>query len=227
MIGNLLPTRTCCALLVGGAALLGACTVDPYTGAIVPCCGPGYAGYPAGSPGGGPGYAGYPAGSPDGGAGPQGPGGMSQGGEGWSGPGPQGGMEYSGGGGQGGHGHLRQRFAAANVTQDGRLTLQQAQAANWRRVAKNFYDIDVQHKGFVTVDDIRSWRAAHKGGQGGGGQGGGGYGYGGGGGFAGQGGGYQGGGYPGQGGGYPGQGGGYPGPGGGYPDQGDGPEMDN
>ena len=207
MIGDLLPTRTRCALLVGGAALLAACTVDPYTGALVPCCGPAYSG-----------PAGYPA-SPPGYGSPQGQPGMASAGEAWGGPGPQ--DEMGPGGGGGGHrggGHLAQRFAAANVTQDGRLTLQQAEAANWRRVAQNFHDIDVQHKGYVTMDDIRSWRAAHQTGRGGGyrGQGGG---------YAGQGGGYpgEGGGYPGGGGGYPGGGGGYPGPGGGgYPGAGGG-----
>ena len=199
MIGDLLPTRTCRALLVGGAALLAACTVDPYTGALVPCCGPAYSG-PAGYPAGPPGY-GSPQGQPG-----------TAAGEAWGGPGPQGDMgPRNGGGGFRRGGNMAQRFVSANVTQDGRLTLQQAQAAGWRGVARNFDDIDVQHKGYVTVDDIRSWRAAHRGARGYGGQGGvyggqsgypgqggGGYGYSGGG-------GYPGGGYPGQGGGYPGQ----------------------
>ncbi len=51
------------------------------------------------------------------------------------------------------------RFAAANTTHDGKLTLAQAQAG-MPMVARYFDQIDVQHHGYVTLDDIRAfWRA--------------------------------------------------------------------
>lgn len=170
MIGNLLPARAGWLAGLGGAALLAACTVDPYTGALVggyatPAA-PAYGSAP-------PGYAGGPGYGP-----PQGPD-MQTPGQGWAGGGgmgPGGGGNYGGGQyGGGGHGHLAQRFAAANTSQDGRLTLQQAEAANWRQVARHFAMIDAQHKGFVTMQDIRAWRAQRRAMQGGGygGQGGG------------------------------------------------------
>ncbi len=59
-------------------------------------------------------------------------------------------------------GGLAQRFAAANVTHDGRLTLAQAEAGGMRLVAHNFDRIDVEHRGYVTVDEIRSWFMAHR-----------------------------------------------------------------
>jgi hypothetical protein len=50
------------------------------------------------------------------------------------------------------------RFNAANTTHDGRLTLQQAQAANMPWVSQNFAAIDSQHKGYITVQDVRAYR---------------------------------------------------------------------
>src|SRR5260370_40617883 len=48
---------------------------------------------------------------------------------------------------------LRVRFDEANTTHDGRLTPEQAQAS-WPAIAKHFSEIDQDHRGFVTVDDI-------------------------------------------------------------------------
>ena len=50
------------------------------------------------------------------------------------------------------------RFNAANTTHDGRLTPQQAQAANMPWVAQHFAAIDSQQKGYLTVQDIRAYR---------------------------------------------------------------------
>lgn len=57
---------------------------------------------------------------------------------------------------------MMQKFAAANTTKDGHLTLDQAKAAKWRVIAKNFAAIDVAHKGYVTTDDIKAAAAAHR-----------------------------------------------------------------
>jgi hypothetical protein len=61
---------------------------------------------------------------------------------------------------------MQQRFDAANTTHDGKLTLEQAKAANMTRTVRNFDTIDVGHKGYVTLDDMhaaaRAARAAHK-----------------------------------------------------------------
>lgn len=57
---------------------------------------------------------------------------------------------------------LRERFAAANTTHDGRLTLAQAQAGGMRGVARNFDAIDADRKGYVTVADIRAFRRARR-----------------------------------------------------------------
>jgi hypothetical protein len=54
-----------------------------------------------------------------------------------------------------------QHFADANTTNDGKLTLAQAQTG-YKSIAKSFADIDVNHRGYVTVDDIKAWRAAKK-----------------------------------------------------------------
>lgn len=57
------------------------------------------------------------------------------------------------------------RFNAANTTHDGHLTLAQAEAGNLPMVAQHFAAIDTQHKGYVTLDDLRAYRqqqrAAH------------------------------------------------------------------
>ena len=45
-----------------------------------------------------------------------------------------------------------ERFQSANTTGDGHLTLAQAM------IVRNFDAIDVQHKGYVTLQDIRAYR---------------------------------------------------------------------
>jgi len=49
---------------------------------------------------------------------------------------------------------LEQRFKAANATADGKLTLEQAKAG-MPRVAKNFDKIDTDHKGYITLQQIK------------------------------------------------------------------------
>ncbi|MBN9508673.1 MAG: EF-hand domain-containing protein [Alphaproteobacteria bacterium] len=57
---------------------------------------------------------------------------------------------------------LQQRFDAANTTHDGKLTKDQAAAANWPYVVNNFAAIDKDKRGYVTTDDIRAYaRARH------------------------------------------------------------------
>jgi hypothetical protein len=57
---------------------------------------------------------------------------------------------------------LQQRYDAANTTHDGKLTKDQAAAANWPYVVNNFAAIDKDKKGYVTTDDIRAYaRARH------------------------------------------------------------------
>jgi len=51
-----------------------------------------------------------------------------------------------------------ERFQEANTTGDGHLTLEQAQAARMPMIVRNFAAIDAQHKGYVTLQDIRAWR---------------------------------------------------------------------
>jgi len=50
----------------------------------------------------------------------------------------------------------QQRFAGANVTHDGHLTLQQAETG-YRTIARHFTEIDADKKGYVTVEDIDNW----------------------------------------------------------------------
>jgi hypothetical protein len=56
------------------------------------------------------------------------------------------------------HKHLTmdQRFQQANVTHDGHLTEEQAQAG-YKSIAKHFATIDKDKKGYVTQDDIRAY----------------------------------------------------------------------
>ncbi len=61
------------------------------------------------------------------------------------------------------HAKLKDRFEAANTSHDGRLTLQQAQQAHLGMVARNFDQIDADHKGYVTMQDVHAWhRARHQ-----------------------------------------------------------------
>lgn len=85
----------------------------------------------------------------------------------------QGGMGMSMGMGKGmcgpenGHHHgkwrwaMRQfhkKFDAANTTHDGHLTLDQAKKANLKMIVANFSAIDMQHRGYVTFNDVIAWR---------------------------------------------------------------------
>jgi hypothetical protein len=54
-----------------------------------------------------------------------------------------------------------EHFADANTTHDGHLTLEQA-TSGYKSVAKSFNQIDVAHHGYITMDDIKAWRAAKK-----------------------------------------------------------------
>jgi FlaG/FlaF family flagellin (archaellin) len=55
-----------------------------------------------------------------------------------------------------------ERFDAANTTHDGRLTLAQAQAANMWFLVRHFSQIDVHNLGYVTLPEIKAWRAEHR-----------------------------------------------------------------
>jgi hypothetical protein len=68
---------------------------------------------------------------------------------------------------------MMERLRAANTTHDGRLTLEQARAANLTPIVRHFSEIDADHKGYLTIQDIRAYRQKMKGGEGGeGGEGG-------------------------------------------------------
>jgi len=54
---------------------------------------------------------------------------------------------------------MDERFAKANATHDGHLTLVQAKAG-YPMVAKRFTEIDAAKRGYVTEDDIRAWEKA-------------------------------------------------------------------
>lgn len=117
---------------LGLVLAIAGCVWDPYTQSYVPCCA-----YPYGYP--------YPVYAP-----PSQPAPVP------SGPPPGAGMGPP----AAGLGRLESQFAAANVTGDGRLTYQQARAAHWHVVVRNFGAIDLGHKGYVTLGDIQAWLAA-------------------------------------------------------------------
>jgi hypothetical protein len=56
---------------------------------------------------------------------------------------------------------LKERFAQANTTNDGHLTMEQAKAG-LPRVAKNFTVIDKDNKGYVTLTDIQDYYKAQR-----------------------------------------------------------------
>lgn len=131
--------------LIAATVLLGGCVYDPYTGAWLPCCG--YYGYPYAYRYPSPYYPyGYPAGPY--GAPPAAQPGAYQGPAGAAVSPAQGGA-------------LAQRFAAANVTRNGRLTRQQAEAG-MPLVAQNFDAIDIDRKGYVTLPEIRAFTARQR-----------------------------------------------------------------
>ena len=55
----------------------------------------------------------------------------------------------------------QQHFEDANTTHDGKLTLDQA-TAGYKSIAKSFAQIDVNHRGYVTLGDIKAWKPAKK-----------------------------------------------------------------
>jgi hypothetical protein len=141
-------------ILALAAAVLGGCAYDPYTGTYVPCCA--YYGYPYG-------YYRYPA-PYDPGVYPPGPPPGQPGAEYAPAPGPPPGPPGQPAGPPGAPAHgggLAQRFAAANVTHDGRLTREQA-AAGMPNVARQFDAIDTAHKGYVTLEEIRAFMAQRR-----------------------------------------------------------------
>ena len=53
------------------------------------------------------------------------------------------------------------RFARANTTHDGHLTLAQA-IRGYITIARHFRAIDTNHKGYVTLQDVRAWHAERR-----------------------------------------------------------------
>ncbi len=58
-------------------------------------------------------------------------------------------------------GGVEAHFSAANTTHDGRLTRQQAELADWPRVARHFDEIDTDHKGWITAEQIHAFNRSH------------------------------------------------------------------
>lgn len=77
---------------------------------------------------------------------------------GFGGRGFGGGMHRPGGFAGRAAGRFHQRFDQANITHDGKLTLQQARDGNMPAVARHFNEIDTAHKGYITMDDVRAYR---------------------------------------------------------------------
>ena len=57
---------------------------------------------------------------------------------------------------------LAEHFRAANTTDDGKLTLDQAKQDGWTRVIRHFDEIDATHAGFVTLAEIHTYNIAHR-----------------------------------------------------------------
>jgi hypothetical protein len=55
----------------------------------------------------------------------------------------------------------QEHFVQANAAHDGHLTREEA-TAGYKQVARHFDDIDVDHKGYVTENDIRAWQVMRK-----------------------------------------------------------------
>ncbi len=58
-------------------------------------------------------------------------------------------------------GSVEAHFAAANTTHDGHLTRQQAELADWPRVAKHFSEIDTDNKGWISAEQIHAFNRSH------------------------------------------------------------------
>jgi hypothetical protein len=56
----------------------------------------------------------------------------------------------------------RARFEAANVTHDGKLTREQAEQAHWMGLVRHFDEVDRDHKGYVTLQDLHDFAAARR-----------------------------------------------------------------
>jgi hypothetical protein len=54
---------------------------------------------------------------------------------------------------------MTERFANANTSHDGHLTLAQAKIG-YKSVVRNFTEIDVTNKGYITEADIHTWQKA-------------------------------------------------------------------
>ena len=57
---------------------------------------------------------------------------------------------------------MDERFAAANTTHDGKLTLEQANAGHLRAVARDYAVIDKSKKGYVTLDEIKAHQSEQR-----------------------------------------------------------------
>jgi hypothetical protein len=134
--------------------LQGGCAYDPYTGTLLPCCS--YYGYPYGYRYPPPYYPyGYPAGPYT--APPAAQPGVYQGQV------PPGGPQNLAGAAAypAQDSPLARRFAAANVTNDGRLTREQAEAG-MPPVAQSFDAIDRDGKGYVTLPEVQAFMAQRR-----------------------------------------------------------------
>ncbi|MGI4797725.1 MAG: hypothetical protein ACRYG8_27500 [Janthinobacterium lividum] len=57
---------------------------------------------------------------------------------------------------------MDERFAVANTTKDGKLTLDQAKAGHLRAVARDFAMIDKNKRGYVTLDEIKAHQSEQR-----------------------------------------------------------------
>ena len=57
---------------------------------------------------------------------------------------------------------MDERFAAANTTHDGKLTLEQARVGRLRAVARDFDQIDTGKRGYVTLEEIKAHQSAQR-----------------------------------------------------------------
>ena len=59
-------------------------------------------------------------------------------------------------------GGIEAHFEAANTTHDGRLTRDQAEKADWPRVVRHFDEIDTDHRGWITAEQIHAFNRSHR-----------------------------------------------------------------